>query len=58
MCYNIYIYIYIYINSNIHSNIYRIIYVINKMTSTNDDIIIISAIYWFIINSKNDWKMS
>ena len=28
------------------------------MTSINDDNIIISAIYWFIRNSNNDWKMS
>ena len=28
------------------------------MASINDDIIIISAIYRFVRNSKNDWRIS
>ena len=41
-----YIYIYIYI------------YAVNNMTSINDEIIVISTMYWFARNSKNDWKIS
>ena len=29
---------------------------INKMTSINNDIIIIYAIYWLVRNNKHDWK--
>ena len=41
-------------------NIYIYIYIcaINKMTLINDYIIIISAIYWFVRDNKNDREMS